>query len=118
MGRYYLIVVEVYYFEPIVDGALRRLIFFAKHKPHEVLIVHFILRFTFEFAWHLIKYTIHGFSGKRMTLISGKVFLVYQEIMIIIEFPKPAIEHVKMFVREILPHHIDIVLAAHLKECV
>ena len=51
-----------------------------------------------------------------MALVSRKVLLVYQKIVIGVQLPKPAIEYIEMLVREVLPHHVDIILATHLIE--
>lgn len=118
VGRYYLIVVKIYYLEPIVDGAYGRFILFAKHEPDEVLIIHFVLGFTLELARDLIKYTVDCFPGERMAFISGKILFVYEEIVIIIELPKSAVEDVEVLVGEILPHDINVVLTANLEECI
>jgi hypothetical protein len=53
-----------------------------------------------------------------VTLIPRKILFVYEEVVIIIELPEPAVKNIKMLVGEILSDHIDIVLIANLKECI
>ena len=57
--RYNLIVVEIDDFEPVAYTAQCCLIFFAEHEPHEVLVIHLVFLFTFEFARHLIEYSVN-----------------------------------------------------------
>ena len=42
----YIIAVQVNHLEPVLYGLQSRLVFFVQHKPHEILIIHFILRFA------------------------------------------------------------------------
>ena len=51
-----------------------------------------------------------------MTLVPGKVLLVYQEIVVRIQFPKSAIQDIKMLIRKVLTDDIDVIFIAHLKE--
>ena len=59
---YYLVVVEIDYFEPILYASYRCLVLLAEHEPHEIFIIHLVLCRALEFPRHLIEYTINSFS--------------------------------------------------------
>lgn len=59
---YYLIVIQVDHFEPVLYAPNGGLVLFAEHEPHEVLVVHFVLRRTLELSGHLVEYPIDCFS--------------------------------------------------------
>jgi len=113
---YNLIVVEIDDFEPVAYTAKCCLIFLAEHEPHEVLIIHLVFLFTFEFARHLIEYSVNCLATQRVALVTREILLINKEVMIRVQLPKAAIQHVKMLIREVLAHHIYIVLVAHLLE--
>ena len=51
-----------------------------------------------------------------MALVPREVLFVYEEVVISVELPKPAIQHIKMLIRKVLPHDVDIILIADLEE--
>ena len=98
MWCYYLIIIEVYDFEPVLDTADCCLVFLREHEPYEILIIHLILCSAFEFSWNLIEYSIDSFSRQGVTLVPRKVLLVYQEVVVRIQLPKSAIQYIKMLI--------------------
>jgi len=58
----YLIVVQVYHFEPVLQGSQGGLVLFAQHEPHEVLVPHLVLGVALELARNLLEDPVHCFS--------------------------------------------------------
>ena len=84
MRCYYLIIIQVYNFEPIIYTSDSGLILLTEHEPHKVLVVHLVLFFRLELAGHLVEDTVHCFPGECVTFIPGKILLVDQEVVVII----------------------------------
>ena len=61
MRCYYLVVVQVDHLEPILHTAYGCLVLLAEHEPHEIFIVHLVLRRAFELPRNLIEYPINCF---------------------------------------------------------
>ena len=114
MRCYYLIVVQVYYFEPVLYTTNSCFVFFWKHKPYEVLVIHFIFRRAFEPSGNLVKYTVNSLSGKGVTFVSREILLIYKKIVVCIQLPEPTIKDVKMLIGKVLAYNVDIVFVAHL----
>lgn len=51
-----------------------------------------------------------------MSFVAGEIFFVNQEVVISIQFPKPAVKDVKVLITKVLSHDIDIRLVAHLNK--
>ena len=49
-----------------------------------------------------------------MTLVAAEILLINDEIVIGIQLPKPAVQHVEVLVAEKLSDLVDIVLGVHL----
>jgi hypothetical protein len=113
---YYLVVSQVDYRKPVLQGTRGGLVFFRKHEPDEVLVAHFVGLTRLKFPRYLLKYSVHGFARQSMAFIPGKVFFIYQEIMVSIQLPEAAVEHVEMLIREVLSNFIDIFFVGHLPQ--
>ena len=70
MRCYYLIIVKVDDFEPVLHTADCCFVFLGQHEPYEVLIIHLIFRCAFEFPGYLIEYSIHSFPRESVTLVT------------------------------------------------
>lgn len=118
MWCYYLIIIQVYHLEPIKNTSDRSFIFLTQHEPYEILVVHFVFCCTFELSRNLLKYSIHCLTRESMPFITRKVFFINQKVVVRVQLPKSAIKDIKVLIREILSHNIDIIFVTHLKKCV
>lgn len=116
VGCYYLIIIQIYHFEPIAYAPVSRLIFFTEHKPNEIFVIHFIFFVAVEFSWNLIEYSVNGFSAQSVAFISGEIFFVNQEIVICVELPESAIQNIEMLIGKILANYVDVAFIAYLHE--
>ncbi len=111
-----VVVVEVYHLEPVLKRAHRRLVLLAQHEPHEIFIIHLILHVALEPPRNLLEYSIYGLPREGVPLIPRKVLLVDEEVVVGVELPEAAVEHVEVLVGKILTNHIDVALVADLDE--
>lgn len=94
----YLVVVQVYYLEPVLDTPDCCLVFLRQHEPHEVLVIHFVFSRAFEFPGHLVEYAINCLPGQSVSFVPGEVFLVNEEVVISVQFPEPAVKHIEVLI--------------------
>lgn len=92
------VVIEVDDFEPVVERLNRRLVLFTKHEVHEIFVAHFACLFSLELAGNLLENSVDCLAGKSVALIPAKVFLVNDEVVITVQFPKAAIEHIEVLI--------------------
>lgn len=111
-----LIAVQIYDWKPVLQTSQGCLIFLGKHEPNKVFITHLVLCPWLKFTRHLFKYTFYCLPWEGMTLVSWKVLFVDQEVMISIKLPESAIEHIEMFIGEILSDLIYIFLSCHCEQ--
>ena len=106
------VIVQINDFVPVLERSVSRLVFLAKHEPDKVFVAHFTIR-CFKLARDLIKDAINSLAGQCVTFIAREVFFIDQEVMICIQFPEPAIEHIEVLVAEVLSDFVDVLLVAY-----
>jgi len=116
MGRNDLVVIQVDHFEPVLQRSKRGLVLLGQHEPHEVLVAHFVFLAGLEFARNLVEDAVHCFAGQGVAFVAREVLLVNQEVVICIQLPKTAVQHVEMLVGEVLAHFVDVFLPSYLEE--
>lgn len=109
LGCYYLVVVEVNHFKPIVKWLNWAFIFLAEHEVNKVFVAHFTGLIWLELSRHLIKDAVDCFAAQCVSLVATEVFFVYYKVVIGIELPKPTVKNVKVLVTKELPNFIYIV---------
>ena len=55
LGRYYLVVIEIYHFEPVVQRLNCAFVLLTKHEVYKVFVPHFTWLLSFELSRHLVK---------------------------------------------------------------
>jgi len=113
LGSDYLVIVQVYHFEPIVEWLHCAFVFLAKHKVNKVFVAHFTWLLGFELSRHLIKNAIDCFTAQRVPFVSAEIFLVYYKVVIWVKFPKAAVKNIKVLVAKELPNFVYIVFFRH-----
>lgn len=112
MWRDDTILVQVDDFIPVLKRAQRRLVFLVQHEPDEVFVAHLTFLTRLELTRHLRKYAVYGLAGKCVTLVPREVFLIDQEVMVGVQLPESAVQHVKVFVAEVLAYFVDVLFCA------
>jgi len=113
---YYLVISQVNYRKPVLQRTGGSFVFFRKHKPNKVLVAHFISLAGFKFPRYLLKYSVYGFARQSMAFVPGKIFFIYQEIMVSIQLPETAVKNIKMLIGEVLSNFIDVFFVSHLPQ--
>lgn len=116
VGRDDFVVVQVDDGEPVAQTSRRGLVFFGEHEPHEVLVAHLVLHARFELARHLVENAFYGLPGERVALIAREVVFVDEEIVVGVQLPEAAVQHVEVLVREVLSHLVDVILPGYVEE--
>jgi len=98
-----------------VERAFRGLVFFSKHEAHEVLLAHESIR-ALQLFGHLREDAVDRLPRERVSLLLGELVLGDEEVVVLVQLPKPALEHVKVLLGEQLAHVVDVVLLVHLHE--
>lgn len=111
-----LVIVEVNDFEPVVQWLRCCFVFFTQHEVNEIFISHLISLLCFELPRNLLKDTIDSFPRKSVAFIPWKILLINDKVMISVQLPKPAVQHIKMLIWEVLPYLIDVVFRGYLPQ--
>ena len=61
--------------------------------------------YIFYYTDNIAKYNKTLFT---VVIMPSKIFSINKEIMIFVQFPKLAVNHIKMFIAEIVGHGIDV----------
>lgn len=85
------IAINIHYVKPVSQRSGRGLILFAQHEPNKVFVTHLPFSIRLELSGHLIEDPIARFPAERIPLVSTEVFLIDEEIVVRIQFPKPTV---------------------------
>lgn len=107
------VVVEVDHSVPVLERALRRLVFLTEHEPDEILVAHLAFLARLELARDLLENSIDCLAGQRVSLVPRKVLLVDQKVVIGVQLPESAVQYVEVLVRKVLSHFVDVLLGGH-----
>ena len=111
--RNHAILIQVDHFVPVLQRSQSRLVFLREHEPNEVLIPHLPLLPRLELARHLVEYSVDGLAGEGVPLVTRKVLLVDQKVVICVQLPESTVKHVEVFITKVGSDLIDVFFVAH-----
>ena len=95
---YHTVLIKVDQCEPVAQTAMSGFVLFAQHEPYKVLIAHLARLLGPELTRHLFEYSLHGLAAESIALIPCEVFLINEEIVVLIQLPEPTVEDIEVLI--------------------
>lgn len=88
------------------------LVFLAQQEPHELRVGHLLVvrRLPLPARDATPEYSVYDANGERVIVVPRQIVLVYEQVVIAVQLPKLAVDHVEVLVAEVLGDLVDVVL--------
>mmetsp|Transcript_64626 Transcript_64626/g.189067 ORF Transcript_64626/g.189067 Transcript_64626/m.189067 type:complete len:321 (-) Transcript_64626:979-1941(-) len=106
--------VEVKHVEPVLHRPVRLPVLVAEQEADEVLVAHLPRHGRVELRRDLTEDPVDGAARERVPVVLEQVVLVQQEVMVGVQLPERAVDHVELLVAEVVADHLDVVMVREL----